>query len=148
VARAWSRAEVEATVTDYFEMLAHELRGERFNKKDHNRRLVARLDGRSPGSIERKHQNISAVLIELGCPYVDGYKPLSNYQALLRDVVEERLHGARSLTTTIARAVAAPAVPPKRRSRLILDTAPDVEDPGFVVAESSPRRRRAPASAA
>ena len=35
----WSHAEVEATVSDYFEMLAMELRGESFNKAEHNRNL-------------------------------------------------------------------------------------------------------------
>ena len=33
------------------------------------------LDGRSKGSIEFKHQNVSAVLVDMGLPYIDGYKP-------------------------------------------------------------------------
>ena len=45
------------------------------------------LDRRTKGSIERKHQNISAVLHEVGCPFIGGYKPLGNYQALLKEVV-------------------------------------------------------------
>jgi hypothetical protein len=87
----WSREEVEATVSDYFEMLSLELHQQPFNKADHNRKLQRILFHRTKGSIERKHQNISAVMIDLGWPYVDGYKPLKNYQALLRDVIEERL---------------------------------------------------------
>lgn len=87
----WSRHEVEATVRDYFDMLASELQGERFNKAAHNRGLRAQLDGRSRGAVERKHQNISAVLIELGFPYISGYKPLSNVQHMLRDVVSEQV---------------------------------------------------------
>lgn len=35
----WSRIEVEAVVTDYLQMLATEIRGESFNKAEHNRRL-------------------------------------------------------------------------------------------------------------
>jgi hypothetical protein len=35
----WSHEEVEATVSDYFDMLAMELRGEEFNKAEHNRNL-------------------------------------------------------------------------------------------------------------
>ena len=85
--RDWSRSEVEATVRDYLDMLARELRGEGFIKAAHNRALCERLDGRSRGAVERKHQNISAVLIALGFPSIDGYKPLGNVQALLRDVV-------------------------------------------------------------
>ena len=59
----WTRLEVEAIVADYFDMLDQELRGQAFNKSEHRRRLKAVLDGRSDGSIEYKHQNISAVLL-------------------------------------------------------------------------------------
>src|SRR5437899_3120271 len=93
----WSREEVEATVSDYFDMLAMELRGEPFNKAEHNRDLQKLLANRTKGAIEKKHQNISAVLIELGYPYIDGYKPLGNYQQLLYGVVEDRLLGAAGL---------------------------------------------------
>ncbi|MDE3259838.1 MAG: DUF3883 domain-containing protein [Gemmatimonadota bacterium] len=88
---AWSRQEVEATVREYFDMLVSELQGEGFNKAAHNRGLRDRLDGRTRGAVERKHQNISAVLIELGFPYISGYKPLSNVQHMLRDVVSEQV---------------------------------------------------------
>ena len=53
-------------------MLALELRDERFNKAARNRDLREQLDGRSQGAVERKHQNISAILISLGFPYIDG----------------------------------------------------------------------------
>lgn len=89
--RPWSRLEVEATVRDYMEMLSLELRGETFNKKQRNERLRELLDNRSHGAVEFKYQNISAVLIELGMPYVDGYKPRFNVQALLREVVPEHI---------------------------------------------------------
>src|SRR5215468_6877019 len=46
---------------------------------------------RSPGSVERKHQNISAVLMELGLPWVNGYKPLGNFQDALLRTVEAKL---------------------------------------------------------
>ena len=89
-------------------MLALELRGESFNKAGHNRNLLRILKGRTHGSIERKHQNISAVLIELGYPYIDGYKPLRNYQELLKDVVEERLLSVPKLDNEIASLVVRP----------------------------------------
>ena len=107
----WSRVEVEAAVADYLDMLALELRGQPFNKAEHNRKLIRVLNGRTRGSIERKHQNISAVLIELGYPYVDGYKPLRNYQELLKDVVEERLLGATALEEEIASLIVSPPPP-------------------------------------
>ena len=101
----WSREEVEATISDYFEMLAKELRGEPFNKAEHNRNLQNLLNNRTKAAVELKHQNISAVLIELGYPYIDGYKPRSNYQGLLYDVVEERLLGATGLNQAAATVV-------------------------------------------
>lgn len=67
----WSREEVEAAVEDHFAMLAKELCGKPFNKAEHNRGLQKILTKRTKGSIERNHQNISAILIELGYPYVD-----------------------------------------------------------------------------
>lgn len=84
---AWSSEEVAATVADYFVMLEHEFRGEPFNKSEHNRRLRTILRNRSEGAIEFKHCNVSAILIEIGFPYVDGYKPRGNYQELLKDEV-------------------------------------------------------------
>lgn len=101
----WSHEEVEATVSDYFEMLAMELRGEQFNKAEHNRALQKFLNKRTKAAVELKHQNISAVLIELGYPYIDGYKPRGNFQKLLFEVVEDRLLGASSLHKAAAAAV-------------------------------------------
>ena len=87
----WLREEVEAAVADYRRMLIQELSGQNYSKAEHNRQLQ-QLTGRSKGSIERKHQNITAILQAMGCPYcIDGYKPLGNYQALLHDVVVEVL---------------------------------------------------------
>jgi len=51
--------------------------------KAHHNAALQTLIGRSKGSIERKHQNISAVLRELGLPWIFGYKPLANYQNAL-----------------------------------------------------------------
>ena len=91
----WSREEVEATVGDYFAMLRGELAGLRVNKARHNERLRSLLQGRSKGSVEFKHANISAVLTLHGYPYIDGYKPRFNFQALLEQVVLEYLDAHR-----------------------------------------------------
>lgn len=91
-------------------MLEKELRHEPFNKAAHNRELQQVLANRTRGSVERKHQNISAVLIELGFPYIEGYKPLVNFQkSLLPEVVSQRLAGSRSLQRLVANVVNAPA---------------------------------------
>ncbi len=70
-------------------MLRAELAGGSYSKAEHNRALQPLLDGRSKSSVEFKHQNISAVLVGMGLPYIDGYKPAKNYQkAVLPQAVE------------------------------------------------------------
>jgi hypothetical protein len=88
---AWIRNECEAIVTDYFDMLAKEIRGEAFVKSKHRRRLRDKLNDRSNGSVEFKHQNISAILVRTGQCYILGYKPAWNYQLLLEEVVLSQL---------------------------------------------------------
>lgn len=91
--KGWDWLECEATVQDYFAMLEKELAGKRYSKAEHRRGLVPKLNNRSEGSIEFKHQNISAILIELGQPYIKGYKPAVNYQQQLKEVVLAHLAG-------------------------------------------------------
>ena len=67
-------------------MLADDLAGIHYNKAAHNRQLQART-GRSKGSVEFKHQNISAVMLGLGQPWIPGYKPAANFQGALVDGV-------------------------------------------------------------
>jgi len=87
----WSRDEVEATVGDYFAMLQQWLAGKRVNKAERNARLRMLLRSRSKASVEFKHRNISAVLTLRGYPYLTGYRPAYNFQALLEQVVLEFL---------------------------------------------------------
>jgi hypothetical protein len=90
--RSWSREEVDLIVADYFLILRAELAWEPYSKADHNRALQPLLDRRSKSSIEYKHQNISAVLLGMGLPYIDGYKPARNYQkAVLPQAIEDYL---------------------------------------------------------
>lgn len=109
----WSDSEVEAAVADYFQMLQLELTGHKYNKTIHRRELMTQLNGRSDGSVELKHQNISAVLIEMGIPYIDGYKPRFNYQrSLLPDVIAAFLRAHPELHQLFAMdSEAAPDVP-------------------------------------
>ena len=90
-ARDWTDQEVRLIVADYFAMLVAELQGEPYKKSEHRKALIPLLAGRSDGSVEFKHQNISSVLVELGLPYVEGYKPRGNYQGLLATEVESFL---------------------------------------------------------
>jgi hypothetical protein len=83
----WTDREIDLIVADYFDMLALELAGRPFVKAQRNTALQE-LTGRSRGSIEFKHQNISAALYHLGVRWVDGYKPRFNLQQALADAVE------------------------------------------------------------
>ncbi|MET4568411.1 DUF3883 domain-containing protein [Rhodanobacter soli] len=106
----WSRVEVEACVASYLMMLALELNGQRYNKTEHAEALMRKLDGRNRGSVEFKHCNISAVLLALGYPSINGYKPRSNYQSELLDVVESQLEGNTVIDTAAQAAVERPAI--------------------------------------
>jgi hypothetical protein len=133
--------EVEATVADYFQMLAAELSGVPYNKAAHRRRLVEQLDGRSAASVEFKHANISAVLIDLGFPYIAGYKPRSNYQALLFDVVSERLADSGQLLAVAEADADQPIVVPEVDDILSILTEPPLVAPRERTAsEPAPRR--------
>jgi hypothetical protein len=83
----WSKIEVELIVADYFQMLSDELIGKTYIKAEHRKKLLPLLNNRSEGSIEFKYQNISAVLINLGQPYIKGYLPRFNYQKILEESV-------------------------------------------------------------
>ena len=67
-------------------MLRRDLTGVDYNKAAHRRSLTDRIK-RSEGSIEYKHQNISAVLKCLGEDWIPGYKPAFNFQMSLVDAV-------------------------------------------------------------
>lgn len=110
----WSKSEVEAIVDDYMSMLLSELAGTAYNKAKHRRELKLLLTDRSDQSIEFKHANISAVLLDAGLPYISGYKPRSNYQSLLASVVDERIRRSPALLDMAAadadRPIAVPEV--------------------------------------
>jgi hypothetical protein len=106
----WDWIECELTIQSYFSMLEKELRGERYNKADFRRELQPKLSNRSEASIEFKHQNISAILVELGFPYISGYRPALNYQGQLKEVVEAYLISKyQDLVTESERFIDSPA---------------------------------------
>ena len=133
----WSRSEVEAIVDDYLSMLASELSGTPYNKTAHRNALKPLLANRSDQSVEFKHANISAALLDAGFPYINGYKPRFNYQLMLAEVINERLATAQDLKAIAAadadRPIAVPEVddilsiltrPPKGR-----DGVPSAREP-------------------
>lgn len=112
-------------------MLLKELRGEQYVKTQHNKKLAAQLNGRSKGSVEFKHENISAVLLEMELPYIDGYKPRLNYQGILRDVVAEYVDKHRGQLQSVAEAAAnaKPDVVPAPNWQTVLVDPPQLIPP-------------------
>jgi len=83
----WTDEENDLIVADYFAMLADDISARRYSKAEHRRALLPLLNDRSEGSVEFKHQNISAVLKGLGEDWIPGYKPAFNFQMTLVDAV-------------------------------------------------------------
>jgi hypothetical protein len=87
---SWTDDENDAIVADYFAMLADDLLGRSYIKAEHNRALQA-MTGRSKGSIEFKHANISAALRAFGQPILQGYLPRFNFQMSLAEAIDRWL---------------------------------------------------------
>src|SRR5580698_8214619 len=100
----WQDDELDAIVTDYFAMLDADLVGSPYVKSRHSAALMAQI-GRTHRSVEFKHQNISAVLDELGMPWIPGYKPKRNYQNAIFDAIDRYL----TKRPAILEAIPAPA---------------------------------------
>ena len=90
----WSDWEIDLIIADYFDMLRMDCASKPY-KKSHRNKAIQKKTSRSSGSIEFKHQNVSAVLQDLGRPWIPGYKPRKNYQKALIDGIERYLgsHG-------------------------------------------------------
>lgn len=138
----WGDAEVVLAVEDYFEMLLAEAEGRDYSKAGHRRTLIQKLEDRSDASIERKHQNISAILIENGIGPIDGYKPLRNYQHRLADVVRNHI-GANLLLLERLRLLSTeiPAFPPvEYRPEALVVSPPACSGQGKEFREPAPFR--------
>ena len=67
----WQDDELDASVADDFAMLAEDLSGWPCVKSRHSAALTAQI-GCTHRSVEFIHQNISAVMDELGIPWIPG----------------------------------------------------------------------------
>jgi hypothetical protein len=88
--RNWTDEELDLIVADYFAMLNDEAAGMPYSKAEHNRDLQRHIN-RTQGSIEFKHQNISAVLLKLGLQRITGYLPAANYQKAIIPAIDRYL---------------------------------------------------------
>lgn len=78
--KAWSRAELRASVEAYLDMLDMTRHRKPFSKKDCYNKLSERFD-RSAKAFEYRMQNISYVMTLLGREWVPGLKPAKNVGA-------------------------------------------------------------------
>lgn len=108
IGRPWDDAELDAIVAEYFAMLDAELAGRAYVKSHHSKALMEQI-GRTHRSVEFKHQNISAVLDELGMPWIAGYKPKRNYQNAIFDAIDRYLSAHGSAHAQLALAPSAEA---------------------------------------
>lgn len=83
----WTEREVDLAVNTYFEVWRMSLGGSVPNKTRFYR-AFDKATGRGRKSIERKCQNISAILERLGLPWLPSLAPLRNYQKALIAAVE------------------------------------------------------------
>ena len=91
----WSSEEVRVVVDAYFWMLGEEIAGRSYVKTHLYQRLHDEsLPNRSLKAIERKCQNVSAVMESHNLPWVKGLAPLRNVQTDLTEAVEARLKQA------------------------------------------------------
>lgn len=123
--RGWSRQEVWDTVCSYMSMLKRELVHQEYSKTAYRKELLVKLNQRTSGAVEYKYQNISAILTELGYPYIIGYQPhFGHYQRQLRDAVVRYVSEDNGLSSIIIQAARqTPTKPPKvtKISEIIVD---------------------------
>jgi Domain of unknown function (DUF3883) len=86
----WEADEIGPVVAAYFDMLDKDLRGVQVNKTAKYRELSA-IIGRTHKSVERKFQNISAVLAKLEEPWIRGLAPLFNIQKALSEAIDKHM---------------------------------------------------------
>lgn len=123
----WTDQQNDATVSDYFAMLAADTAGRAYNKSAHRRALASTI-GRTEGAIEFKHQNISAVLKGLGEEWIPGYLPAFNFQWSLVDAVARWLDRNRSWIERTGSASLAPIGRVREPASLWIEPAPTMRN--------------------
>jgi hypothetical protein len=106
----WQSDELDLIVADYFAMLDADLAARPYIKSRHSSALMAKI-GRTHRSVEFKHQNISAVMDELGMPWIPGYKPKRNYQNAIFDAIDRYLTRDANILEIVPSASPVPSSP-------------------------------------
>jgi hypothetical protein len=128
IGKQWQDDELDAIVADYFAMLEEDLSGRPYVKSRHSQALMAQI-GRTHRSVEFKHQNISAVLDELGMPWIPGYRPKRNYQNAIFDAIDRYLTRDPAILERVPTAPTSDAPPSKVFVDAPVPTAAEVPIP-------------------
>ena len=123
----WTAEEVGFAVESYFRMLQLEAQQKPYKKSEFNLQLRELIPRRSSKSIEYKFQNISSVLHGLGLPFINGFKPLSSVQLLLRKSVQEFISRNSSVLEKIVDAMEEVKAPEDKQFLARLVEAPKIE---------------------
>lgn len=118
--KEWSDSELRAAIEAYLWMRSREFSQLPYNKSDVKNELrEGLLVSRSKGSIEYRMQNISAVLMELGEPWIPGYKPASNVGENIKRRILMLLEASGAFTTPPEAPTEDPAELERRTRRII-----------------------------
>tara|TARA_Y100000996_G_scaffold394491_1_gene358892 strand:+ start:188 stop:1471 length:1284 start_codon:yes stop_codon:yes gene_type:complete len=90
--RLWTKQELEVAVKTYLSMLREEEQGRDYMKVQYLRDAQQLIPNRTVKSVEFRMSNISAVLDDLGKPWIDGYKPARNVGRNVTDMITEILN--------------------------------------------------------
>lgn len=89
----WNNEEITASVDAYFSIYQRVKVGEKFVMSQALRGLIKSiLPRRNQGSVEQRMSNISAVLIEMGLPWCERFKPRTNVGRNVRQVIIARIN--------------------------------------------------------
>jgi hypothetical protein len=131
----WTDTENDLIVVDYLDMLRLELSGQSYVKSQRNAAL-RQIVKRSRGSVEFKHQNISAVLQRLGFPCIIGYKPRPNLQKSLISAIDRHYHSIMRVASVVPEQITTGFAeaqdllfeqPPQKRAMENIQTTDDFE---------------------
>ena len=116
MAEKWTKDELSIAVEVYRRMLRLEGTGQDYIKINFLREAQEQLSNRTLKSVEYRMQNISAVLDDLGRPWIPGFKPAKNVGTQVSSRLKELLAPASDLSASRERTGNALAsdLPPSR----------------------------------
>lgn|GEM_PF-165910 len=92
----WNWLEYEVCAAEYFSMLTKEMHSIKYKKSAQEKALLKALNNHSAAAIDLQLRRISAILLQMGFPYISKYKPDFKYNVELKDAVLAQLAAQQS----------------------------------------------------